>query len=340
MGFAFLAREPAVGFTPDRLVPISSGRGVLAAKAKPVPVNQNDQCQRATQEGCDCPCNGMLHQRDVLVAALESRKTLREFDVELTKLFGSPFSLLSTDPAGSGPGGAAEVTRREWIPVATASKQRRTSQVEQRAVDTALREVLRAVHVLSPSIKVGWKSLADDLTAKNSWQQVATQVQTAAGGHDEASGYFWASMLAATMSALATRTTMPTGSDILNYQKGTTLVFDQARYPRAATGNTVKVIREMRSLPAKRVAAEVIAKALAANSLPRREMMTVVSIVGSVVSADLWKHPCGVHHLLVPAIRILRRDHGASFSLDTPARDTAKILTQVLGDEWRARGAW
>lgn len=108
---------------------------------------------------------------------------------------------------------------------------------------------------------------------------------------------------------------MPTGSDILNYQKGTTLVFDQPRYPRAAPGNAVKVIREMRCLPAKRLAAEVIANALAASSLPRREM-TIVGVVGSVVSADLWKHPCGVHHLLIPAVRILRGDHGASFSLD------------------------
>lgn len=312
----------------------------MSSHFKPVPVNHNDRCQRATQSGCDCPCDGMLHQRDVLVAAVESRKTASAFDTELTKLFGSAFTLLSTDPADRGAADGPEKTRREWIPVASASKQRRTSQAEQRAVDTTLRDVLRVVHGVPVDAKVGWLPLANELTAHSSWHAVATSIHAAAGENDEASGYFWASMLAATMPALHHAPTSPTPADILNYQTSTTLVFDQTRYPRGTTGNSVKPIKEMRNADARQIAADVIANALATSNLSKRDKMIVVALTGTVVSADLWKHPCGVRNLLLPAVKMLRRDCGATFSLDSPARNTERIITEELGDHWRARGVW
>lgn len=281
----------------------------------------------------------MLHQRDVLVAATESRKTPAHFDDELTKLYGSAFTILSADPAID-PAGKLQKSRRRWEPSSTATTQKTKSQTEQRAVDTALREVLRSVHALQLSQKKGWLTLVDGITAHDTWHHVANQVQAASGGHDEASGYFWASMLAATMSALRRSTQSLTATDILDYQRGTALVFDQSRYPRGRAGNSVKLINEMRNTKAKHVAANVIASALAESSLAKRELMTVISVTGSVVSADLWRHPCGVYYLLLPALRLLRRDHGATFSLDTTSRPTEKIIDEELGEEWRLRGVW
>jgi len=276
----------------------------------------------------------MLHQRDVLVAALQSRGAPADFDVELTNLYGSAFTLLSSDPAPN------ERPRREWEPVATASSQKTRSQVEQRVVDTTLREMLRAVHGIPIANKRGWETLADNITAHSSWHAVASQLRAASGGNDEASGFFWASMIAAAMTALDKGLATPTSTQIASYMTGTTVVFDRAQYPRGASGNSVKIISEMRNSTAVRLAVDVIAAALSASSLPISEKRTVVAVVGAVVSADLWRHPCGVYWLLLPSVRILRGTYRASFSLDSSARSIEQIIDEELGDNWRLRGVW
>ena len=65
---------------------------------KPEPENHDKDCQRALTKGCDCRCRGMLHQRNILIAAIESRGSVSMFDDEVTNLYGSAFTLLSSDP--------------------------------------------------------------------------------------------------------------------------------------------------------------------------------------------------------------------------------------------------
>lgn len=308
---------------------------------KPVAPNHNDRCEHAITEGCDCPCSGMLHQRDILIAAIQSRKTASAFDDETTKLYGSAFALLSTDPVVLHPTGKDERSRRQWESVNSATATKARSQAEQRAVDTAVGEILRTVHGLPATQKTGWLPLMNQLTPKVGWDAVANQIRSAAGPHDEASGYFWASMLAATMIALNRNITNPTAADILSYRSHSTSVFDQVRYPRGRSGNSIKTIKEMNIPAARQTAAVIIAAALSsASALTRREKMLVTALTGAVVSADLWRHPSGVRNLLLPALRLLRRGYGASFSLDSPSRRTEKLITEELGDQWRIRGVW
>lgn len=308
---------------------------------RPVPQNHNERCQSAVTEGCDCPCRGMLHQRDILVAAIQSRGTASAFDDEVTNLYGSAFTVLSVDPGVSTANGKKERSRRTWEPVHSASPTKQRSQDEQRAVDTGLGEALRAVHALSPAQKTGWQPLIDQITAESQWNAIATQIQSATGAHDEASGYFWASMLAATVVAGARTAMTPTPAGILSFPTHPTTVFDQSRYPRGGSGNSVKTIKEVNNALASGVSSTAIATALSsATALNAREKLLIVAVTGAVVSADLWKHPCGVKFLLLPTLRVLRHHYGASFSLDSPAGSTERTINEKLGSEWRTRRVW
>lgn len=307
------------------------------ATAQPAPVNHNPKCQRATLQGCDCPCSGMMHQSDILIAAFTSVKKPKKFNRELTKLFGSPFRTISADPVTG-----ESVRRKNWKPVASASSQQQNSQSEQRIVDVAVGDVLRIVHAIPLSSKIGWVALLEDLTCQTTWNNVTNQVRAFSGAHDEASGFFWSSALAATFGAgvKARPAPAPSAADILGFPATQSTVFDEARYPRARSGNTVKTIKEMAHPLAFAVAAGTLATALSNSAVSVREKLVVVAVVGAVTSADLWRHPAAVRYLLLPAIRILRRDYGGTFSLDNQARLTEQIIRDELEQKWRDGGVW
>lgn len=303
---------------------------------QPAPVSHKPACQRATRVGCNCDCSGMMHQSNVLVAAFESAKTPPGFDRELTKLFGSAFRTISADPTSS------ESTRRQWEPIASATAQKQRSQSEQRIVDVAVRDVLRILHSIPPSDKTGWLPLLETLTCHTNWRAVANQVQGFSGPHDEASGFFWSSALAAALGAgaKARPTPAPSTADIAAFPATQSTAFDEARHPRARSGNTVKRIKEVANPSAFNVAANTLAAALASSPLPVQEKLTVVAVTGAVTSADLWRHPAAVRYLLLPAIRLLRRNFGGTFSLDNQARLTEQIIKDELEQKWRDGGVW
>lgn len=313
---------------------------MTAPSITPTTANHNARCQSATQPGCDCRCDGIMHQRDILIAAFQSRGTPVQFDVELTRLFGSAFTMISADPGG------AERTRRKWEPIASAGTGKRSSQSEQRIVDVTLRDLLRIVHSLPLHHKVGWSNFLHALTLQASWQGIVAQVHSAAGPHDEQSGYFWASMLAATSGAVGpTSAAMPAtalpASAISAFPSFATTEFEHARHPRARSGKRVQTIKEMASFQAVRIAAGPIATAWVASGLPQHDKLTVLAVVGAALSADLWRHPAAVRHLLIVAVRQLRAmQPGIHFSLDSPPRLVETIINDELGKKWRDGGVW
>jgi hypothetical protein len=277
----------------------------------------------------------MMHQRDILIAAFECRGTAQEFDVELTKLFGSPFTTLSVDPL------PVETSRRGWEPVATATQQKIRSQTEQRIVDVTLRDLMRIIHAIPIANKSGWRDLLDELTASSQWATVAAQIHAIVGPHDEASGFFWSGMLARALGA--TEVAQPvtaTSADISAFGLAVTSSFHQARHPRAEAGNTVKTIKEMANQQTQKIASDVLVQALTTSALPVTEKLTVIAVVGAVTSADLWRHPSAVRYLLLPAIKLLRSGGPVMFSLDNSSRMTEDIINKELGDKWRARNVW
>lgn len=300
----------------------------------PAPMNHNASCQAATQDGCDCKCNGMMHQRDILVAAIQSRGTPPHFEGELTKLFGSAFTKLSTAPVSP-----EQVRRSEgWDPSARTGKGK--SQVEQRVVDVTLRDILRNIHQIDRAIKAGWMDFLDGLTAKGKWESTATAIRGATGSHDNQSGYFWASMLAAT-SGVAAGSSELSSTGIQAFPTSSTTTFDEVRYPRGASGSSVRVINEMRSRGAVGIAANEIDAAWTESFLKPNVKTLLVAVIGSAVCADLWRHPAAVRYLLVPAITSLRTfSPVATFSLDQPGTTVEQIIDDKLGAEWAVRGAW
>ncbi|AXL10883.1 hypothetical protein DXT68_01035 [Microbacterium foliorum] len=206
----------------------------------------------------------------------------------------------------------------------------------------AVRDVLRIVHSIPLSGKVGWLPLLEAVTCHTSWRSVANQVQRLSGQHDEASGFFWSSALAAALGAgaKARPAPAPTAMDIANFPGTQSTVFDEARHPRARSGNTVKTIKEVALPAAFNVAADTLATALASSPLPVQEKLTVVAIAGLVTSADLWRHPAAVRYLLLPAIRFLRSNFGGKFSLDNQAKLTEQIIEDELKQKWKDGGVW
>lgn len=300
------------------------------------PAIHNSSCQSATQPGCYCSCVGMMHQRNILIEAIESRWGQQAFNIELEKLFGSAFTMLSTDPTGS------QRARREngWESFTTAGTAKRASQIEQRVVDVTLRDILSIVHSIHISQKVGWLHFLDALTLQRNWSVVVRQIEHHAGPHDNQSGYFWSSMLASTTGLEATGSAI-TMNGIEKFPASVSTVFDQTRYPRANSGNSVQDIKEMATSAVVTIAASEIADAWTHSRLSVQEKPLVAAVVGSALSADLWRHPAAVRYLLLPAVTSLRAfAPGAKFSLDQPHRPVEQIIDDELGQKWRKRGVW
>ncbi|GAA1532590.1 hypothetical protein GCM10009691_05410 [Brevibacterium picturae] len=276
-----------------------------------------------------------MHQRDVLVAAFESRGSPADFDRELTRLFGSSFTTLSMDPVPP-----EQVRRNNWEPMASASNAKKGSQVEQRVVDVILRDLLRIVHDMPLRAKSEWSNFLDALTVQASWTSIMARIQAIAGNHDEVSAYFWGSMLAATSGAHMTGTTV-SPVDIGAFPGSVSTVFDQARYPRANSGNTVKTIKEMTFPNVVSIAAKPIADAWSTTKVAAGEKGAALAIVGSAVSPDLWRHPAAVRYLLLPAVSGLRSlVPSASFSLDSATQTVEDAIDTELAEKWRARSVW
>lgn len=307
----------------------------MSTSPDPAPAKHNDPCERAKSAECDCRCDGIMHQRDVLIAAFESRGSPADFDRELTRLFGSPFTTLSMDPVPP-----ERARRKNWEPMASASTAKERGQIEKRIVDVTLRDLLRIVHAMPLQAKAGWMSFLNALTVQPGWDSLVTRVETVAGCHDKISGYFWGSMLAAASGAYAAGTSV-SDADIIAFPASVSTTFDQARYPRANAGKTVKTIKEMTFPDAVSIAAKPIANAWSTTTIAASEKGTVLAVVGSAVSPDLWHHPAAVRYLLLPAVSGIRTlVPSASFSLDSATQTVEDAIDTELTEKWRARGVW
>jgi hypothetical protein len=306
----------------------------MTSSTKPATVNHNHHCEAATQDGCLCRCDGMMHQCDVLVAAFESPKTLADFDIELTGLFGSAFTTTSTDPA------AGEKSRRKWTPIANAGTAKRASQIEQRVVDVAVRDVLRSVYALSPARKRGWLEFLEAITLQSSWPTVVLRIESIAGPHDARSGYYWSSILAASKAVVASGSSLSAAA-VASFLSSTSTDFEHVRHPRARSGKRVQLIKEMALPQAVAIGVTEVEKAWRVSPLPDTDKRAILAIVGSVLCADLWRSPAAVRDLLLPAIGHLRvLAPGIQFSLDSPSRNLEQVIDDELGQKWAAGGAW
>jgi len=300
-------------------------------------VAHNSACEAAEGASCVCACRGMMHQSHVL---REAARTVvapgvpGAYAAWLTRLFGSPFRLVSADPA------AGERPRRAWASIATAGTGKRASQSEQRLVDVAVRDLLSVVHALAPARKRGWLPLVDDLTTGAASGRLAGQLQQWNGDADRQSGFFWAGVLSAAAAALMASGAVPGQAAIVAFVHAHRPAFESARHPRAAAGRTVRPIRELADPRSVSAAAAEVSRALVRSTLPPLELHMVLAVTASVVSADLWRHPAAVRFALIPAVRALRRFAPTPFSLDAPGVPLEDALRDVLGGDWNRRGAW
>lgn len=276
----------------------------------------------------------MMHQTDILTAAIDSVGTPAAFDTWLTELFGSAFTRLYADPV------PPERARRKWESMATVKTGQERSQIEHRVVDVTLRDILRIIHSMPLHDKAGWRPFLDALTLRKSWTTVSGSIGRIAGPPDSQSGYFWASMLAAT-AGLAMSGAPITATGIATFPAGVSTVFDQTRYPRANSGATVKGIKEMTVQQAVNIAAREIDAAWHSSTLPIKERTLVLEAAGSALSADLHRHPAAVRYLLAPAVSSLRTlVPVATLSLDQPAQPVEGTIYDELGMKWHLRNVW
>ncbi|MHA3021839.1 hypothetical protein ACXPWS_16505 [Mycobacterium sp. BMJ-28] len=281
---------------------------------------------------------------------LEPRLTSADAARELEKMFGSAFCDFGDPSSGQ------NVRRGNWQPWTTApASAQENTQREQRIVDVTLRDVLAGVH---RAARTGpWLTLGDHLRARDDWWTVAGALETAltaaaAVTDHRTRGYFWSSMLAAA-SVCMRNTAAPTAAQIAAIAvapprrvlatadpRPDVGMFGRVLYPRQGMPN---VIVEMAVPAAVSLASDQIAAALAATSLPPNEARLVLQCVGITICPDLWRHPAAVKFLLIPAVRTLRREYGAIFSLDGNPRGTLleALIQAELGDKWvkwRGRG--
>ncbi|MCI9889780.1 hypothetical protein JT358_15180 [Micrococcales bacterium 31B] len=293
-----------------------------------------------------------MHQRDILVEAFDpnnthSQESLDAFDNQLTALFGTAFTSILSDPANN------EQARRKWDSGDNVTAQRRSTQTEQRIVDVTLRDLLRLVRSMESTDKSGWPEFLNAVTLQSNWKYVVKEVKGNLDSHDKNSGYFWSSMLAATAGALEmidkqSPTCELRAVDIESYLSRALTDFKHSRHPRARSGNTVKIVKEMADSHAVHVGAIEIAKAWNDSQLDRNHKILMLCVVGSALSPDLWHHPAAVRNLLIPAVTNLRNltqgDKSSPdsnvFSLDSGHLKVELLIERHLSSGWKRNKAW
>lgn len=311
-------------------------------------VNHEASCESAADRTCICSCISLLHQCDVLDAALASRRPPKsDMSKTLRSLFGSQFRDF-LDPAPT------ETTRRPWTPLSTGPGPKKTaSQQEQRAVDVCLHDVLARVHSLAPA-SGQWLDLGNRLRARTRWAGVAADVAAAMSASGVATdkrtrGYFWTAMLASAGALLDAGNSTPSAGQIAwiamrpaTVAAGTVDPLPAAvpwaarvAFPRKRVAS---VIRESTVPAAVEVAANVITEALRTSTLSAHEHLVIIGTVGITICPDLWKSPAAVHYLLLPTLRTLRAHFGSTFSLDSPGQPAEDVIAEVLGEKWESWG--
>jgi len=302
-------------------------------------VSHHAGCEMAKFTNCKCHCWGVLHQRSILEAAVNSSyPSNAAFCAELTKLFGHQFTQLSSAPSGQ------LATRRRWS--SSASSARQKTQIEQRIVDVTLHDLLEITHS-SIRHKQGWPGLLENLT-RNSYRQLRVYMPSGGAPYPN-DGYFWASILALVSAAF------PTGGSLsslnnsnhqdvlsrLNLSFGSSYPcypYSLICFPRGRSGRSLKQIPAMTSQSLVNGAIDVVLNAWkSSNSIhPTSDKMFVLCLTGSATSADLWHHPSAVKHLLRRAVELVRSRYSASFSLDGPSGKVEDIIDIYLGNEWQS----
>jgi len=298
-------------------------------------------CEEAKELSCKCHCRGMLHQNSILEAAISSAPFGGGFCATLTDVFGSEFSHLSTPPS------SVQQARkgRGWDPLASSAKQK--TQVEQRIVDVTLHDLLEITHSLHTTGKRGWLNLLNDLTDK-SYQSLKTGMPSH-GSSNSSDGHFWASILAMVSAAFPTSGSLSSLNNSthqhvlsrLNLSFGSSYPYypySLICFPRGRSGRNLKQIPAMTSQSLVNDAIDAVLNAWRSSNNIRSagDKMFVLCLTGAAVSADLWRHPSAVNHLLKRAVELARNRYAASFSLDGPSGNVEDIIDIYLGNEWQS----
>lgn len=313
----------------------------------PAPKPHVSSCERATKWKCVCGCYSLLHQCDLLdavLAPLPATKNGHTVGREIESLYGSAFRDLLDPHSG-------QHARRKWVNLSTPpGTKQAASQIEQRILDVTLNDVLTLAHREYRSSN--WLRLGNALRAKQNWRGVASSLKASMAAAtvvsaDRTRGYFWSSMLAATIAAgdtagawppltqqiVAAAQTAPNGApgtvDTITGEP----VFARVLYPRTQRPN---VIAELGVPTTVGIAANVISGALSTTAVPPHEARFVVQLVGVTVSPDLWDHPAAVRYLLLPAVNYLRQK-GRAFSLDGHAAGSPRFVEDLIRDEVAAK---
>ena len=304
------------------------------------PVSHHAGCEMAKFTSCKCHCRGVLHQRSILEAAVNSSyPSNAAFCAELTKLFGHQFTQLSSAPSGQ------LATRRHWS--SSASSARQKTQIEQRIVDVTLHDLLEITHSLHTTGKRGWLNLLNDLTDK-SYQSLKTGMPSH-GSSNSSDGHFWASILAMVSAAFPTSGSLSSLNNSshrhvlsrLNLSFGSSYPcypYSLICFPRGRSRRNLKQIPAMASQSLVNDAIDAVLNAWkSSNSIhPASDKMFVLCLTGSATSADLWRHPSAVKHLLRRAVELARNRYAASFSLDGTSGNVENIIDIYLGNEWQS----
>lgn len=311
----------------------------IALSAPPTnPTPHNSKCTKAKNPQCACSCYGMLHQTDILTDVLLCcPRTMKPatIDHKLTLLFGGAHNNLTSPPTSSCP------ARRKWQSSTAPGTLtgRNASQIEQRIVDTTLRDILKHIFCIPCPSKKRWHDFYLDITGRSSstssgvtpslWSSLARQLRTNTPTMSRESSYFWPSLLALHMSQAG--------------PSRPAKIFNTAAYPRGRSGNSIKAINEMRNRNSVTMSFSVISNARTSYTgiISQKHMNIVQCAVACSISPDLWRNPATVKHCLLPVITDLRNHSGFSFSLDLHKRFSVEFFIDVhLANKWKCGGLW
>lgn len=329
---------------------------ILAAASVP---SHNPACQNAKSAGCSCTsCYGILHQNDILrkVVAPHAHSGMNTNSAQstiaslLTLIYGTRFNTLG-DPPSSQKNERCR-GKKQWKTYQYINgvsqfshdqlKRGMQSQVEKRLVDVTLHDLLYFTsNAVNPGKRSGsWLNFVDDLT-RNAHNAIPSMRPANSAVKDTTSGYFWASMLALFANELASYSFPNHLPSSFSFTQVISSQFKVSCYPRG-TKSRIKNVVAMSNMSAISNSSKEIIKAWNASRLSIDEKRFILYLTGATVSADLWRHPAAVKHLLLPAIDLTRLLFGHHFSLDSVSKNNRVDLEveDRLGKNWGLSGYW
>ena len=324
---------------------------ILAAASVP---SHNPACQNAKSAGCSCTsCYGILHQNDILRKVVDphahsgmntnsAQSTIASL---LTLIYGTRFNTLGDPPSSQKNErcrGKKQWKTYQYINGVSQFSHDQLKRGMQSQVDVTLHDLLYFTsNAVNPGKRSGsWLNFVDDLT-RNAHNAIPSMRPANSAVKDTTSGYFWASMLALFANELASYSFPNHLPSSFSFTQVISSQFKVSCYPRG-TKSRIKNVVAMSNMSAISNSSKEIIKAWNASRLSIDEKRFILYLTGATVSADLWRHPAAVKHLLLPAIDLTRLLFGHHFSLDSVSKNNRVDLEveDRLGKNWGLSGYW